>query len=112
MRSGFSTASVLAQADSRPRKAHRVIATEAPAASNQPLSWGFQPAAYTLLSNQNQPTVETSTTGAITPQTVTAPIRPVMLAPPKLAKVVIHNRAIVARPTCSESSSIPNNTWI
>ena len=110
--SGFSTASPLAHADSRPRNAHKVIATEAPAASYQVLSWGFQPAAYTLLSNQNQPMVYTNTTGAITPQTVTEPILPVIRAPPKLANVVIHSNAMVARPTCSEPSFISNNVWI
>ncbi|MNR55603.1 hypothetical protein D3C85_1760110 [compost metagenome] len=34
-------------------------------------------------------------TGMITPQTVTEPILPVMLGPPKLASVVIHNRPTV-----------------
>ncbi|MNZ98677.1 hypothetical protein D3C78_1179720 [compost metagenome] len=43
--SGFSTASALAQADSRPRKAHSVIATEELAASKIDRPWGFQAAA-------------------------------------------------------------------
>ena len=46
------------------------------------------------LLNQNQPTIEMKPTGRITPQTVTEPIRPVRLGPPKLATVVSHSSAI------------------
>ncbi|MNZ98676.1 hypothetical protein D3C78_1179710 [compost metagenome] len=60
--------------------------------------------------NQNQPKVDTPTTGRITPQTVMPPILPVMPAPPKLAMVVIHSRAIVVRPTPRGLRCMPNSS--
>ncbi|MCY1182864.1 hypothetical protein D9M73_234430 [compost metagenome] len=51
-------------------------------------SLGFQAATSTSGLNQNQPMMQRPATGMITPQTVKAPILPVMPGPPKLAKVV------------------------
>ena len=45
--------------------------------------------------NQNQPITDSPATGMITPHTVIEPMRPVTLGPPKLAKVVNHNRPTV-----------------
>jgi hypothetical protein len=44
--------------------------------------------------NQNQPKIDMKPTGRITPQTVTAPRRPVTFGPPKFAMVVSHSNAI------------------
>ena len=44
--------------------------------------------------NQNQPMSESAPTGMITPQTVTEPILPVTLGPPKFATVVSHSSAM------------------
>jgi hypothetical protein len=43
------------------------------------------------LLNQNHPAVAMKPTGRITPHTVTEPILPVTLGPPKLATVVSHS---------------------
>ena len=45
--------------------------------------------------NQNQPMTDMTTVGMITPHTVIDPMRPVMRAPPKLAKVVMQSRMMV-----------------
>ena len=55
---------------------------------------GFQAAAKVSPLNQNQPMIEISPTGRMTPHTVTEPIRPVMEGPPKLATVVSQSSAI------------------
>ena len=55
---------------------------------------GFQASAKIEPLNQNQPMIESAPTGSRTPQTVTAPIFPVMLGPPKLATVVSQSSAI------------------
>ena len=44
--------------------------------------------------NQNQPISDSAPTGIITPHTVTEPMRPVTLGPPKFATVVSQSRAM------------------
>src|SRR4249920_1653248 len=85
---GFSTASEFCAADSMPRKAHRVSEMLEPMPSPMLMPFGFQAALKVSLLNQPQPMIDRPATGMITPQTVTAPILPVMLGPPKLATVV------------------------
>ncbi|MNF09798.1 hypothetical protein D3C80_2105530 [compost metagenome] len=66
-----------------------------PMASQMGRSLGFQAWASILLSNQNQPITLKPATGTITPQTVRAPILPVMFGPPKLARMVSQIRPAV-----------------
>src|SRR3954453_18680309 len=93
-RLGFSTAEEFCAADSIPKKAHKV------SEMLEPIPWprlrpcGFHAAAKVSLLNQNQPMSEIAPTGMITPHTVTDPILPVTLGPPKLAKVVNHSSAM------------------
>ena len=94
--SGFSTASLLAQADSIPKNAHKVMAIEEPTASKNGKLCGFQELMYCAGLNHHQPIIEIPTTGMITPQTVMLLICPVIRAPPKFAIVQIHNTTIVA----------------
>ena len=108
--SGFSTASALAQADSNPRKDHKVMVIALVAASPNGISCTFQFAAYISPEKKNQPAVEIIRIGAITPQTVTEPILPVMDGPPKFGNVVIHNTAIVAAQDIIGLSSASKNT--
>ena len=46
------------------------------------------------LLNQNQPMIQSRPTGRMTPHTVTEPMRPVTLGPPKLANVVSQSSPI------------------
>src|SRR6188508_2498628 len=93
-RLGFSTALEFCAADSIPRNAQRVreMLDPMPCARVSPL--GFQAAAKVSRLNQNHPMIEIRPTGMMTPQTVTAPIRPVIWGPPKFAAVVIQSRMI------------------
>ncbi|MNT31642.1 hypothetical protein D3C72_1674870 [compost metagenome] len=92
---GFSTASVACAADSMPRNAQRVKGMALAIASETGRSFGFQAAVKIAGSNQNQPIRLRPATGMITPQTVIAPILPVMLGPPKLARMVSQIRPMV-----------------
>src|SRR5262245_7528183 len=87
-RLGFSTADAFCEADSMPRKAHKVSEMLDPIPWSRLSPWGFQAAEKVCPLNQNQPKIDMKPTGRMTPQTVTAPIRPVSLGPPKLATVV------------------------
>src|SRR5512137_1539645 len=93
-RLGFSTCEAFCDADSMPRKAHSVSEMLDPMPSNTLRPFGFQAAAKVSLLNQIQPAVAMKPTGRITPQTVTEPILPVRLGPPKLATVVSHSSAM------------------
>src|ERR1700758_4803022 len=93
-RFGFSTADAFCEADSMPRKAHSVSEMLEPMPFNRLRSLGFQAAAKVWLLNQIQPAIEMKPTGRITPHTVTEPILPVRLGPPKLATVVSHSSAM------------------
>src|SRR5207302_9711568 len=93
-RFGFSTASEFCAADSIPRNAQRVREMLEPIPSSRLSPFGFQAAPKVALLNQNQPMIESSATGMITPQTVIDAIRPVTLGPPKLATVVSQISAI------------------
>ena len=66
------------------------------AASPNGMLCTFQLAAYISPEKKNQPTVEITSTGIITPQTVIEPILPVMLGPPKFGRVVTQMTAMVA----------------
>jgi hypothetical protein len=93
-RFGFSTAAEFCAADSIPRKAHNV------SEMLEPIPWprlspcGFQASLKVAGLNQNHPMSEIAPTGMITPQTVTEPILPVTLGPPKFANVVNHKSPI------------------
>ena len=63
-----------------------------PSAIDSP--FGFQACENVSELNQNHPMMEMPATGMITPQTVIAPMRPVMLGPPKFANVVSQSRTI------------------
>ena len=91
---GFSTASEFCAADSMPRKAHSVSAMLEPRPSPRLMPFGFQACMKTSPLNQNQPMTESPATGMITPQTVIAPILPVIEGPPKLASVVSQSNPI------------------
>ncbi|MNC57091.1 hypothetical protein D3C75_1067300 [compost metagenome] len=78
-----------------PRNAHRVKGMVLLTASEIGKLFGFQAAVSTSGLNQNQPMIHRPATGMITPQTVIAPILPVMPGPPKLARVVTQIRPIV-----------------
>ena len=93
-RFGFSTAEAFCDADSMPRKAHSVSAMEEPMPSAMLMPFGFHAAAKVSALNQIQPAIAMKPTGRITPQTVTEPMRPVQLGPPKFATVVNHSSAI------------------
>src|SRR5687768_10032478 len=100
-RFGFSTAAEFCAADSSPRNAQSVSAMLERTPSTQLMPFGFHAAANVAESNQNQPMIERSPTGRMTPQTLTAPIRPVTAGPPKLATVVSQSRATAARQVVS-----------
>src|SRR5581483_8785096 len=87
-RLGFSTASEFCAADSMPRNAHSVSAMLEPMPSSSFMFFGFHAAVKVAPENQNQPMIDRPATGTITPQTVMAPILPVIDGPPKLATVV------------------------
>src|SRR6476660_8163343 len=93
-RFGFSTAAEFCAADSIPRKAHKVSAILEPMPSSKLYPWGFHAAANVAGLNQNQPISDSSPTGRMTPQTVTEPMRPVQLGPPKFATVVNQSKAM------------------
>src|SRR6185369_2618510 len=93
-RFGFSTAAEFCAADSIPKNAQRVSAILEPIPCNRPSPCGFQAAANVAGLNQNQPMIESKPTGMMTPQTVTEPMRPVQLGPPKFATVVSQRSAI------------------
>ena len=93
-RFGFSTAAEFCAADSMPRKAHRVSEMLEPMPCPRLSPLGFHAAAKVLGLNQNQPKIESSPTGMMTPHTVIEPIRPVTLGPPKFATVVSHSSAM------------------
>ena len=80
------------------------------AASPNGILCTFQLAAYISPEKKNQPTVEITRIGIITPQTVTEPILPVMLGPPKFGIVVIQRTAMVAAQVIIGLSSAPKNT--
>src|SRR6476646_8585284 len=93
-RLGFSTASEFCAADSMPRNAHKVSAMLEPMPCSKVYPWGFHAAANVAGLNQNQPMSDSRPTGMMTPQTVTEPIRPVQLGPPKFATVVNQSKAM------------------
>src|SRR5262245_39331702 len=88
LRLGFSTASEFCAADSMPRKAHRVNEMLEPMPCSSVSLLGFQASAKVEELNHIQPMIESRPTGMMTPQTVTEPMRPVRLGPPKFATVV------------------------
>src|SRR5690242_20219131 len=92
LRLGFSTADEFCAADSIPRNAHSVRAMLEPMPWSGVSPVGFQAAANVSPWNQNQPKIDSNPTGRMTPHTVTDPMRPVIVGPPKLATVVRHNR--------------------
>src|SRR4030081_79537 len=94
LRLGFSTAAEFCAADSMPRKAQSVSEMLDPMPPARVSPWGFHASAKMRGLNQNQPMIDSSPTGRMTPQTVTAPIRPVTLGPPKFATVPSHRSAI------------------
>ncbi len=77
-----------------PRKAHSVSEMLEPMPSTRLMPFGFHAAPKVAPLNQNQPAIDRKPTGRITPQTVTEPILPVRLGPPKLATVVSHSSAM------------------
>ena len=77
-----------------PRNAHNVSEMLEPIPWAMLSPWGFQAAAKVSLLNQNQPMIDSRPTGRMTPHTVTEPIRPVTLGPPKLANVVSQSSPI------------------
>src|SRR5678815_4420510 len=87
-RFGFSTADEFCAADSIPRNAQSVSAILEPRPAPMLSPCGFQAAEKVAELNQNQPMIERSPTGRMTPQTVMEPIFPVTLGPPKFANVV------------------------
>src|SRR5687767_10340675 len=91
-RFGFSTAPDACAADSSPRNAHSVSEMLELMPANSVRPFGFHAAAKVSPLNQSHPAIERKPTGRITPQTVTAPIRPVNPGPPKFATVVSHSR--------------------
>src|SRR5688572_8681950 len=93
-RFGFSTAAEFCAADSMPRKAHSVSEMLEPMPAPMLSPWGFHAAANVAPLNQNQPMMHRAPTGMITPHTVTEPILPVTLGPPKFANVVSHSSTI------------------
>src|SRR5215813_12513737 len=93
-RLGFSTASEFCAADSMPRKAQRVSAMLEPMPCPKLSPFGFHASPNLSALNQSQPMTESPATGMMTPQTVTEPIRPVTLGPPKFAIVVSQSSAI------------------
>src|SRR5262245_19516104 len=104
---GFSTADEFCAADSMPRKAHSVSEMLDPIPCPRLSPCGFQAAAKVCLLNQNQPISEIRPTGMMTPQTVTEPIRPVTLGPPKFATVVIQSSAITLMQVATGVADIP-----
>ena len=68
---------------------------------------GFHAAAKVSVLNQNQPMSESAPTGRMTPHTVTEPILPVRLGPPKLATVVSHSRPITLMHVAIGVADIP-----
>src|SRR6478736_3542778 len=93
-RFGFSTAAEFCAADSMPRNAHNVSEMLEPMPCAMLKPCGFHASANVAELNQNQPISEIAPTGMITPHTVTEPMRPVTLGPPKFATVVSHNSAM------------------
>src|SRR5688572_3410950 len=91
---GFSTASEFCAADSIPRNAHSVSAMLElmPAPMLSPC--GFHAWENVAPLNQNHPITQSPATGMMTPHTVTLPILPVTLGPPKLATVVNQTRTM------------------
>src|SRR6516165_1623161 len=94
LRLGFSTASEFCAADSMPRNAHRVSDMLEPMPLARLSPFGFQAAAKVSGLNHSQPMTDKRPTGMMTPQTVTLPMRPVRLGPPKLATVVSQRRTM------------------
>ena len=94
--SGLSTASLLAQALSSPKKAHSVIEIEAPTAEKKGSLCGFQASTYIVGLN---PITVKSNTGRMTHQTAKALNFPVSEAPIKFADVQIQSTTIVERQT-------------
>src|SRR3954469_10325061 len=94
LRFGFSTAAEFCAADSMPRNAHSVSAMLDPMPWPKLMPFGFQAAANVEGENHSQPAIDSRPTGRITPQTVIAPMRPVIFGPPKFATVVSHSSAM------------------
>src|SRR5215471_11477010 len=90
-RFGFSTASEFCAADSMPRNAQSVSEMLEPMPAPRLRPCGFHAAPKVAPLNQNQPMTHSRPTGRMTPQTVTEPILPVTLGPPKFANVVSHS---------------------
>src|SRR5258705_220826 len=67
---------------------HGVSAMLEPIPCTRLSPFGFHATANVSGLNQNQPKIESRPTGRITPQTVTDPMRPVTVGPPKFAIVV------------------------
>src|SRR6476620_225916 len=97
LRFGFSTASEFCAADSMPRKAHRVSDMLEPMPCSRVRLLGFQASENVARLNHSQPMTESNPTGMMTHQTVTAPMRPVRLGPPKFATLVSQSKASTPR---------------
>src|SRR6185295_9109217 len=93
-RFGFSTAEEFCAADSMPRNAHNVSEMLEPMPAPRLKPCGFHAALNVSPLNQIQPMMQSAPTGRMTPQTVTEPILPVRLGPPKFATVVSHSSPI------------------
>src|SRR5437762_5663869 len=110
LRFGFSTAPEFCAADSRPRNAHNVNAMLDPIPAVQLTPFGFHAAAKVSPLNHAHPMIDRMPTGRITPQTVTAPMRPVIPGPPKFATVVNQSSAMtpkqIGRASCREREEI------
>src|SRR4029453_13278053 len=90
-RFGFSPAEEFCAADSMPRNAHNVSEMLEPMPAPILRPCGFQAAAKVAPRNQNQQMMQSRPPGRMTPQTVTEPILPFTLGPPKFANVVSHS---------------------
>src|SRR5688500_15673737 len=106
-RFGFSTAAEFCAADSMPRKAHNVREILEPIPAPRLSPCGFHAARNVSALNQNQPMMHRAPTGRNTPQTVTEPIRPVTLGPPKFATVVSHSSAMTLRHVATGVADMP-----
>ena len=92
---GFSTASALAAADSKPRNPQRVREIDCLTASKKGTSFGFQAAIKVSGLNQNHPIVLIAKTGRIDPQTVILLSRPVKRLPLKFKIAANQSNTIV-----------------
>src|SRR4029078_7978588 len=93
-RFGFSTPLEFCAADSMPRNAQRVSEMLDVMHCQSVSPFVYHACEKVSELNQNQPMIEIPATGMITPQTVMAPIFPVMLGPPMFATVGSQSRTV------------------